>query len=130
MKNPSKNPVEADLREVVYGTAIRNGGDAEWDFLWEMYLKETIDSERNKMIYALGASVSEKSITRYLEETLESNVRLQDVIYVYRGIGAYAPGRRFQFEWLKSNWEKIREYFSERFDGYVINLVRIWLFFY
>jgi hypothetical protein len=123
MSKPETNPIDADLREVVYTTAIRNGGDAEWNFLWNIYLKETVDSEKNKIIFALGASASEASITRYLEETLGPNIRLQDVIYVYRGIGAYAPGRRFQFEWLKSNWDDIRDYFSERFDSYAVNLV-------
>jgi len=120
--------VEPELREVVYRTAIRNGGDKEWEFLWEVFLKETVDSERNKIIYALGASTNEMSIMRYLDETLGPNVRLQDVNYVYRGIGAYAPGRRFQFEWLQSRWDDIRDYYSNSFDNYVLRLVKYFSF--
>ena len=123
MKNPDVNTISADLRDVVYSTAIRLGGEGEWNFLWDQFLKVQIDSERLKLIYALGVSTNQKLIEKYLDETLGDNLRLQDVIYVYRGIGAQAPGRRFQFEWLQKNWDKLKESLEGRFDDYMFNLI-------
>ena len=124
MKNPDVNTtISADLRDIVYSTAIRLGGEGEWNFLWDQFLKVQIDSERLKLIYALGVSTNQKLIEKYLDETLGDNLRLQDVIYVYRGIGAQAPGRRFQFEWLQKNWDKLKESLEGRFDDYMFNLI-------
>jgi aminopeptidase N len=125
MKNATDNKIDANLREVVYSTAIRQGGEEEWEFLWQRFLEETVDSERLKLIYTLGVSKNETSILKYLNETLYvgENVRLQDVVYIYRSIGAYAPGRRFQFDWLKSNWDEIKEEFEGRFDDYMFNMI-------
>ena len=123
--NPdTTNDINANLRDVVYGTGIKKGGEKEWSFLWDRFLKATVDSERLKLIYALGASANEVCIKRYLNETLGDNIRLQDVVYVYRAIGASAPGRTFQFEWLKDNWVVIKAKFASRFDGYMFNLVK------
>ena len=126
MKNPNENKIDANLREVVYSTAIRQGEEKEWEFLWQKFTEETVDSERLKLIYTLGVSTNQNSIERYLNETLETlggNVRLQDVVYIYRSIGAFAPGRRFQFEWLLSNWNSIKEKFQGRFDDYMFNMI-------
>jgi len=124
MKNPEDNKINPNLRDVVYTTAIRLGGEDEWNFLWNRFLGEKIDSERLKLINALGVATSEKSITKYLDETLSmENVRLQDVTYINRAIGSYAPGRRFQFEWLLVNWEGLKEKFGGRFDDYMFNLI-------
>jgi aminopeptidase N len=121
----TNNDINANLRDVVYGTGIKKGGEKEWNFLWERFLNATVDSERLKLIYALGASANEVCIKRYLTESLGENIRLQDVVYVYRAIGSSAPGRVFQFEWLKDNWDAIKAKFQSRFDGYMFNLVKL-----
>ena len=124
VKNPADNKIDPNVRDVVYATAVRLGGKQEWDFLWGQFLEETIDSERLKLINAMGVSTVQECITTYLEETLKmTNIRLQDVTYIYRAIGGVAPGRRFQFEWLLEKWDDLREKFQGRFDDYMFNLI-------
>jgi hypothetical protein len=78
MEKPSDNNINANLREVVYTTAIRLGGEKEWNFLWDRFLEVTVDSERLKLIYALGVSTNENCIKKYLNETLAmEHIRLQ-----------------------------------------------------
>ena len=124
MNSSSVNSIDPNLREVVYTTGVRLGGPKEWNFLWERFLEVKVDSERLKLIYALGVSTDEDSIKRYLYESLNrTQIRLQDVVYVYRAIGGYAPGRRFQFDWLLENWDEIKKSFQARFDDYMFNLI-------
>lgn len=46
--------VPVDLRGVIYCTAIRQGGDREWKFLWSRYGKSNVASERQTILGSLG----------------------------------------------------------------------------
>jgi aminopeptidase N len=118
------NPVHPDLRDVVYHTGIRYGDDSNWDFLWEKFLNESVESEKSKLIDALGSTKNSSLLKNFMEETLTlENIRLQDVAQVFRSIGANEPGKRIQFDWLLDNWERVKTSFKERFPEYVISLV-------
>jgi hypothetical protein len=96
----------------------RNGGKDEWEFLWKKFQEERVDSERTRIIAALGATQDPDLIIRYLEETFGSALRHQDLIYVYKSVS----NRTLAFLWLESNWEKIGETLEGSF-GYVIGIV-------
>ncbi len=97
----------------------RNGGKEEWEFLWKKFLEERIDSERTRIIAALGATQDPDLIIRYLEETFGSALRHQDLGYVYRSV----KDSRMAFLWLESHWEKIRETLGGSFGSSVIGIV-------
>lgn len=123
MSNPESNPVHPDIRGVVYTCVIRNGDESHWNFLWTQYLKENFDSERDKILLALGASSNPEVIKTYLEKTLTEDVRLNDALLAYQGIGAFPPGKKNQFYWLKENWDKIQDHFGDRFDDTIVIMV-------
>lgn len=117
------NPVHPDLRDVVYITGIRDGNDSNWKFLWEKFLTENVEAEKSKLIDALGSTKSFSLLENFMEETLTlTNIRLQDVAQIFRAIGANEPGRRVQFNWLLSNWERVQTSFKERFPEYVVSM--------
>lgn len=45
-----------NIRPVVYCTAIAEGGQVEWDFLWNKYLETNVAAERTIILQALGCS--------------------------------------------------------------------------
>jgi aminopeptidase N len=48
--------IPPDLRSVVYCSAINNGGDAEWDFLWNKYLESDVAADQVLILAALGCT--------------------------------------------------------------------------
>jgi hypothetical protein len=103
--NPEENnPVPADLKQLVYEVAVREGstGD-EFAFLLEQLPKASVPQDVTKIIYGLGASLDESLILTLLGLTIDASgpIRSQDVINVYRAVGATAMGRRVQFQWLQ-----------------------------
>ena len=48
------NPVDPELKSTAYCTAIAEGGQAEWDFLWQRYLNSDSADEQRTVLYALG----------------------------------------------------------------------------
>jgi aminopeptidase N len=106
----SKTEIKADLKDNVYRTAIRMGGQAEWDFMYEQFKIVEIDSERQKYIYALGASEDPIILEKYLNMTLDretSGIRLQDVIYIYRTISSSKIGRDVAMNWIENYYDFI-----------------------
>lgn len=77
--------VPVDLRAVVYCTAIRQGGDREWKFLWTRYSKSNVGSERSMILGSLGCSREIWLLQRYLDWTLDEStgVRKQDRSIVF-----------------------------------------------
>lgn len=83
-----KNPVPLDLRSVVYCTAMRLGGEMEWDFLWDRYTASNVGTEKAMILGALGCSREIWLLQRYLDWSLDesSGVRKQDSSIVFGSI--------------------------------------------
>ncbi|VDP00739.1 unnamed protein product [Schistosoma mattheei] len=57
MLNPSQNLIPPSLRPAVYCTAIRIGGQKEWEFLKQRLLEVDIkEDEKNSILQALSCS--------------------------------------------------------------------------
>merc|ERR1719219_810647 len=75
----SNNLVASAYRSDVYCTAIRAGGVAEWDYMWEQYLISNSAQHQTSLRYGLSCSQDSWVINRYLDRVLDTNnVRLQD----------------------------------------------------
>ena len=55
MKNPANKSIDVNLQQIVYQTAIRNGGVKEREFLRNKIGKEGNDLEKERMSTALAA---------------------------------------------------------------------------
>ena len=45
--------IPVDLRPVTYYTAIRNGGERVWDFMWEQYKNSNVVSDEMTLLNSL-----------------------------------------------------------------------------
>lgn len=87
--DPDKtNPVPLDLRSVVYCTAMRTGGEKEWNFLWKRYTASNVGMEKVMILGSLGCSREIWLLQRYLDWSLDesSGVRKQDSGIVFSSI--------------------------------------------
>lgn len=102
-----------DLRSVVYCTAIRNGGDKEWNFLWKRYSKSNVGTEKTLILSALGCSREIWLLQRYLDWTLDEStgVRKQDRGTVFKTVARNDAGLLLAKSFLFDNVDEIYKKF-------------------
>ncbi|XP_034944912.1 aminopeptidase Ey isoform X2 [Chelonus insularis] len=106
------NPISPNLKSVVYCTAIRTGGQAEWDFAWERYQKTNVGSEKDLLLYALGCTREPWILSRYLEWAITENsgIRKQDASRVFGAVASNPVGQSLVFSFLRNNWPRLKKY--------------------
>ncbi|KAJ8681952.1 hypothetical protein QAD02_017744 [Eretmocerus hayati] len=113
--DPDKiNPISPNLKSVVYCTAVKVGGEAEWQFMWQRYLKSNVGSEKDLLMSALGCSREVWLLSRYLDwaVTENSGIRKQDVARVFGSVSNNIVGQRLTFDYCSNRWDKLKQYFG------------------
>lgn len=102
MKKPED--IHPDLRGVVYGTAARLGGKAEFDKMLKMHDSSKNSEERVTLAASLTHFEQPELIAQALAMITSDKVRLQDVSYwmAYSFMNRFA--RDATWKWLQDNW--------------------------
>ncbi|KAL6443877.1 hypothetical protein ACFW04_001721 [Cataglyphis niger] len=111
--NPDiNNPISPNLKGVVYCTAIRMGGQIEWDFAWQRYRANNVGSEKDLLLQALGCTREPWLLNRYLDWAITENsgIRKQDVSRVFGSIASNVIGQPIAFNYFRNKWTRLREY--------------------
>jgi aminopeptidase N len=58
------NRIPANLRSIVYCTALGHGDEKEWNFLWERYKESIITIEQVTILSALGCTKNKSLLTQ------------------------------------------------------------------
>jgi len=103
--------IPTDLRTVVYATALRNGGAAEFEQLVELYKKAASADAKVHTLGAIGASRDPEVILRALEFALSSDVRQQDVITVTASVANNSAAHDIAWNFFKSNFQRFYDGF-------------------
>lgn len=98
------------MKSIVYCTAIRVGGEREWDFAWERYLSSNVGSEKDLILEALGCSSQMWILSRYLDWSLseKDGIRRQDVAKVFSALSENPVGQMLAFNFLRSQWQRLK----------------------
>ncbi|XP_018306529.1 aminopeptidase N isoform X2 [Mycetomoellerius zeteki] len=113
--NPDiNNPISPNLRRVVYCTAIRVGGQSEWEFAWQRYLGTNVGSEKDLLLQALACTREIWLLNRYLDwaVTENSGIRKQDATRVFGSVAHNIVGQPLTFDYFRNKWTHLREYFG------------------
>ncbi|XP_012268487.2 aminopeptidase N isoform X2 [Athalia rosae] len=111
--SPEKNnPISPNLKSVVYCTAIRVGGQIEWDFAWQQYQLTNVGSEKDLLLHALGCSRETWILSRYLNwaVTENSGIRKQDASRIFGSVSNSVIGQPLAFNFLRNEWARIKTY--------------------
>ncbi len=122
LENPDEmNPINPDQRQLIYKVAVAEGGENEFYFLLDRLPNAKSSGEVINILYGLAKTQNTTLLTELLDMTIdaESDIRSQDVIYVYRSAGATVVGRTTQFYWLVENYKAAKDYFQ------VLNMLTI-----
>ncbi|XP_022904718.1 aminopeptidase N-like isoform X2 [Onthophagus taurus] len=104
-------------REIVYCTAIREGGHREWQAAYQAYLQSNSTSDKMILLKSLGCSSQHWILARLLELTISKNstIRKQDGAEVFRSIATNFHGHSLAFEFLRTKWDEINRYYGVAF---------------
>jgi len=115
--------LEGDLRATVYALVMRAGGEKEWNEIKELYSIATDQSEKVRLLRALGSVTSAEMIEKALNWSLAGEVRNQDLFIVFGATAASGKvGRETTWNYLKNNMNKIEGVFGK---GSFLLLARI-----
>lgn len=57
--------ISPNLKSIVYCTALRVGGQEEWEFAWQRYLNANVGTEKEILMSAMGCSKETWILSRY-----------------------------------------------------------------
>lgn len=107
-----KNTLDADLRGVVYLIAARNGDEQVYEQLIELYQNETLEQERDRLLFAIASFRQKEIIKKALRFSLSDNVRSQDSFKVAMITSMDVSGKYLLWEFLKKRWDEILNRYS------------------
>jgi len=115
-RNPDENnPINKELRNVVYCNGIKNGMEKHWEFLWQRYLNSNVASEQQTILRALGCINDVPMLQRYLNYSLDSTkIRRQDSTTVYAFVAHNEKGYDIAKNMLLNNFEAIKNYHAQK----------------
>lgn len=117
-KNRIIRTVPPNLKSTVYCTAIREGGEAEWDFAFHKYLNTNSGTERELLLSSLGCASEPWLLSRYLDYALSdsSGIRKQDGNIVFNSVAQNVAGHKLAFNFIRSNWKTLNDHYGKGFS--------------
>ncbi|XP_070558837.1 glutamyl aminopeptidase-like [Ptychodera flava] len=104
----NQSQIRDDTKTVVYCTAIRSGGDREWDFAFDQHL--TNSAEKTDLQRAMACSRNSYTLQGYMEHYLETSEARTIIGYVRD-----ASGLGFNLAWnfVNENFDSLHARFGD-----------------
>lgn len=104
--------IDPDLRGPVYNLVAENGSKEEFAMLTDMYRKEELAQEKDRIGRALGLFTQKKILEKTLAFSLSKDVRLQSVNGIITAVWTNPNGRDLAWKFVKENWSLLHERFG------------------
>ncbi len=99
--------INPDIRGAIYAVVATHGTNAEYQTLLNMYKKETLHEEKNRIGGALGNFKDPKILQQVCEFAFSKDVRSQDAIGILAGVGTNPAGRDIWWNFVQKNWKEL-----------------------
>ncbi|KAL8600328.1 hypothetical protein ACOMHN_060946 [Nucella lapillus] len=120
MKFDNRPP--ADLSLAVYSVGVREGGVAEWEFVWNKSQSTTVASEKEMLMESLAQTHNPVLLSRYISFIfVPEKIKFQDVRMVMAYFSKTLLGRMVSLQFLQSHWDQMNQRFGE--DGFLMREV-------
>ena len=99
-----------NLRNVVYCLGIKYGKESDWNNMFYLFQKESVQVEHERLMYALSCSRDTFTLKKLLNIAVDVNntaIRLQDKSIVFELVAQNRIGNSMVFEFFTKNWDKI-----------------------
>nr|AJD23199.1 aminopeptidase 2 [Onygena corvina] len=96
--------IHPNIRGSVFDLVLRNGGEKEWNIVFDRYKNAPTSAEKNTALRCLGACQDPAMMQRTLALTLSDEVRIQDIYMPMSGLRSHSAGILARWQWLQDNW--------------------------
>jgi len=105
-----KKEIVADLRGIVYKTAVAKGGSSEYQQCLNIYRTAELQEEKLRALRALGSAEDPELIKSTLALSLTDEVRAQDLyLPIIACAGSSKLGRELTWQFVKNSWPNIHK---------------------
>ena len=105
--------VHPDIRAVVFGLTAKRGNSSTYDTIWELMQRATLEEEKLRLLAALGQFQDRELLSRTLQSSLSSDVRVHDTIPLVGAVASNRLGRGLAWEFVKTNWAEFDRRYGE-----------------
>jgi puromycin-sensitive aminopeptidase len=105
--------IDSDIRGVIYNIVAQNGGIKEWKYFVEMYEKESLQEEKERILRALTNFKDKKILEKTLNYLVSKKVKDQDAPYMIASTWMNPYGKELTWNFLKKNWNIIIQKYGE-----------------
>ncbi|XP_063590564.1 aminopeptidase N-like [Penaeus indicus] len=118
--------ISPNRRSEVMCTAIKAGGEREWNFVWNEYLSSNAENEKISFLEPLGCSRNVTILSRYLEIGLNPSMgtRKDDFKIIFNSVAKNSIGRQIAWTFLTKRWNDILP-FAKRKRGMLLRQVTL-----
>jgi len=113
--------VSPDIRGAVYSIVATYGGTKEFNQFINLYKKETLHEEKNRIGGNLGDFKNPRLLEKACEFAMSKFVRRQDTMGILSSVGANPLGRDIWWSFIQKNWKTLVSRYGE--GG--LNLARV-----
>ncbi|HEX7042427.1 MAG TPA: M1 family metallopeptidase [Patescibacteria group bacterium] len=111
----NKKIIDSDIRGAIYRIVAQNGKEREFEIFREMYIKEELHEEKNRIGAALVMFGDKNLVRKALEFSLSKDVRIQDIgRFIMIGFDNEV-GAEVTWNFVKENWE----YLIKKHEGQI-----------
>lgn len=104
-----RKAINSNIRGSVYAIVLQNGGEKEYDTIFNEYKTAKDADERNTALRSLGRVTGEALIKRSLTLPLSDDVKGQDVYMPIGGLRNTREGIIALWDYLQNNWEGLNK---------------------
>ncbi len=97
--------INPDIRGAIYAVVATHGANTEYQTLLNMYKKETLHEEKNRIGGALGYFKDKKILQEVCEFALSKDVRVQDFAGIISTVAINTAGRDLWMHYITKNWK-------------------------
>ncbi len=114
MFDAAKKPedIQPDLRNAVYGVAVRFGDQTTFEKLLSFYLKTESPQEKTTLAGAL-TGFKQPEIIEQCFDLIKTEVKLQDAGFWFAYSFSNRYAKRMMWDWIKDNWDWVLSKFDQ-----------------
>ncbi|XP_023447130.1 aminopeptidase Q isoform X2 [Dasypus novemcinctus] len=107
--NQPENEIPYPIKNVILCYGIALGSDKEWDFLLNIYTKQTNEEERIQLIHAMSCSKDPWILNRYMEYAITTSTFNFNETNVIEFVADSEVGRYIAKDFLVNNWQAVSD---------------------
>ena len=100
--------IPSGYRSFIYCTAIREGGEEEWNFALYRYFKETSQAERQNLLNGMACTKISWLVDQYLDNLLNNKtIRTTDALSGFRNVAIRPDAIIKSWNFFRASWDKV-----------------------